>query len=151
MSNNQVFELSLMARVTWNLHSLNNEGTVGNVTEPRTVVLADGQKTDGVSGEMLKHVHTYNVWLLSPDKGIFCPSCARLQPQKADEPKYRKTISTKSNTEAMDKVIANCVLCDLHGFLVQEPAIARRSTVEFGWLVGLPSATYREIHLHALS
>jgi len=49
----------------------------------------------------------------------------------------------------MDIAIANCVLCDLHGFLVQEPPINRRSTIEFGWVVGLPDQQYSDIHLHA--
>jgi hypothetical protein len=49
-----VFEIAILARVKWNLHSLNNEGTIGNVTEPRTIALWDGTKTDGVSGEMMK-------------------------------------------------------------------------------------------------
>ncbi|RLC95733.1 MAG: DevR family CRISPR-associated autoregulator [Chloroflexi bacterium] len=151
MTNNRsaVFEIAMMARVTWDLHSLNNEGTVGNVTEPRTVVLASGEKSDGVSGEMLKHIHSYNVWLLEADKSRFCPACQRLQPQKADEPAYRKTIAGKTNAEVMAKAIAKCALCDLHGFLVEKPPIARRSTVEFGWAVGLPQQYHREIHLHA--
>ncbi len=150
MSNgDSIFEISLMARVTWDLHSLNNEGTVGNVTEPRTVVLASGQKSDGVSGEMLKHIHSYNIWLLEADKSHFCPACACLHPQRADEPKYRKTLSGKDNIEVMSKAIKNCSLCDLHGFLMQEPPINRRSTIEFGWVVGIPEHFHREIHLHA--
>jgi CRISPR-associated protein Cst2 len=147
--NNYVFEISIMARVTWDLHSLNNEGNVGNVTEPRTVVLASGEKSDGVSGEMFKHVHSYNIWLSESDKSRFCPACARLQPQRADLPDYRRTLKGKTNTEVMASAIANCALCDLHGFLVQEPPIARRSTLEFGWIVGLPNQYHREIHLHA--
>lgn len=146
--NGSVFEIGLMMRATWNLHSLNNEGTVGNVSEPRTVVLADGTKTDGVSGEMLKHLHTYNVWLAESQKDRFCEACQRLQPQKADLPEYRRTFSGTDNVAAMARAISNCVLCDLHGFLMQIPAISRRSTVEFGWAVGLPEV-YRDIHVHA--
>uniref|UniRef100_A0A7C2ZYN4 DevR family CRISPR-associated autoregulator n=1 Tax=Thermorudis sp. TaxID=1969470 RepID=A0A7C2ZYN4_9BACT len=147
--NNAVFEISFMMRVVWDLHSLNNEGTVGNVTEPRTVVLADGRKTDGVSGEMLKHIHTFNVWLTEQDKTRFCPGCQRLQPQKADLPEYRATFKGKGNIEAMSAAIANCVLCDLHGFLMQAPAIARRSVVEFGWAIGIPDHWHRDTHIHA--
>jgi len=143
-----VFEIGFMMRVTWDLHSLNNEGTVGNVSEPRTVVLADGTKTDGISGEMLKHLHTYNVWLAEVQKSLFCPACQRLQPQKADLPEYRRTFSGTDNVGAMTRAISNCILCDLHGFLMQTPAISRRSTVEFGWAVGLPEV-HREIHVHA--
>ncbi len=154
--NGSVFEIGLMMRATWNLHSLNNEGTVGNVSEPRTVVLADGTKTDGVSGEMLKHLHTYNVWLAESQKDRFCPACQRLEPQKADHQEskakilqgLRRTFSGTDNVAAMTRAIGSCVLCDLHGFLMQAPAISRRSTIEFGWAVGLPEV-YRDIHVHA--
>ncbi|MGQ9756430.1 MAG: DevR family CRISPR-associated autoregulator, partial [Desulfotomaculales bacterium] len=104
-----VFEIAFMLRARWSLHSLNNEGTVGNVTEPRTVVLADGTKTDGVSGEMLKHLHTYNVWLAEPQKNCFCPACQRLQPQRADLPEYRRSFARLDNIAAMSQAITNCV------------------------------------------
>lgn len=142
-----IFEISILARVTWNLHSLNNEGTVGNVTEPRTVVLASGEKTDGISGEMFKHIHAYNVWLLQEDKSQFCEACLKLHPQRAD---MNKLINrNNSPEEAMKTAISSCILCDLHGFLVQRPPVARPSTVEFGWMLGLPEKTYRDIHIHA--
>ena len=142
-----IFEIGILARATWDLHSLNNEGTVGNVTEPRTVVLASGEKTDGVSGEMLKHIHSYNVWLLQEDKTVFCEGCRRFHPQKADiNPLIQRTNPPQ---QAMQTAVSSCMLCDLHGFLVQRPAIARPSTVEFGWALGLPDRTHREIHIHA--
>jgi CRISPR-associated protein Cst2 len=59
----RVFEIAIVGRATWNLHSLNNEGTIGNVTEPRTVTLWNGDKVDGVSGEMMKHIHAFWTWL----------------------------------------------------------------------------------------
>ncbi|MGB9714985.1 MAG: DevR family CRISPR-associated autoregulator [Thermodesulfovibrionales bacterium] len=143
-----IFEIAILGRVTWNLHSLNNEGTVGNVTEPRTVVLASGEKTDGISGEMLKHIHSYNVWLLQEDKSQFCAACQKFHPQKAD---LNPMVSGNKLNEAkaMSEAIKSCALCDLHGFLVQRPTIARPSTVEFGWALGLPEKTHRDIHLHA--
>lgn len=142
-----IFEIGIMARVTWNLHSLNNEGSLGNVTEPRTVVLASGERTDGISGEMLKHIHAYNVWLLQEDKSMFCAGCQKLHPQKADINPLIKKID--SPNEAMRKAISSCILCDLHGFLIQKPPVGRPSTVEFGWALGLPEKTHRVIHIHA--
>ena len=65
-----VYEIAIMGRVTWNLHSLNNEGSVGNVVEPRTLKLADGTTTDGISGEMLKHIHVARLWELEADKSL---------------------------------------------------------------------------------
>ncbi|MCL6451016.1 MAG: DevR family CRISPR-associated autoregulator [Acetobacteraceae bacterium] len=144
--NGEVFEIGIMARVTWNLHSLNNEGTVGNVIEPRTVVLASGQKTDGVSGEMLKHLHAQAVWLLEQDAGALCAACRKLDPRKAEENPELKGV--KEPAEAVGLAI-RCALCDLHGFLRTAPPVSRNSTVEFGWALGLPERTYRSLHLHA--
>ncbi len=143
-----VFEIAILGRAVWNLHSLNNEGTVGNVTEPRTVILADGTKSDGISGEMLKHVHAQNVWLLAPDKSVFCPPCRTLRPQRADANKQLAK-SRQQAADILDAALNLCALCDLHGFLRTEEAIPRSSTVEFGWAVGIPDAFYRDVHVHA--
>ncbi len=147
-----VFETAILGRAIWNLHSLNNEGTVGNVSEPRTVVLADGSKSDGISGEMLKHIHAQNVWLVANDRSVFCEPCQTLQPQKADKnPEVTgvKAAKAKLASEGMNVAISGCALCDLHGFLVQKPTIARASTVEFGWAVAVRNGYHRDIHLHA--
>lgn len=144
-----VYEIAIMGRVIWNLHSLNNEGSVGNVVEPRTLKLADGTTTDGISGEMLKHIHVAKLWELEADKSKFCPMCRVLEPMRADRnpevTKHRKGEEVAAVTQALN----DCVLCDLHGFLVQRPAIHRQSTVEFGWAVGLRGQVHRDIHQHA--
>ncbi len=147
-----VFEIAILARAIWNLHSLNNEGTVGNVSEPRTAVLADGRKSDAVSGEMLKHIHAQNLWLTAPDKSIFCESCRVLQPQRADKSDHLDGIAKKAKNDAaqiLDAALESCVMCDLHGFLRTAQAIPRPSTVEFGWAVALPDRFHRDHHIHA--
>lgn len=142
-----VFELAIVGRATWNLHSLNNEGTIGNVTEPRTVVLWDGTKTDGISGEMLKHIHAFWTWLQARQNNLpLCQACQSFQPQRADA---ARSELAGDNAAAMTRAINRCVMCDLHGFLVQRPTINRQSTVEFGWAIGIPERTYRELHVHA--
>ncbi|MEM2582757.1 MAG: DevR family CRISPR-associated autoregulator [Candidatus Thermoplasmatota archaeon] len=142
---NEVYEIAILGRVTWNLHSLNNEGTVGNVTEPRTIVLANGTKTDGISGEMLKHIHTEKMWELEKNKEEFCNPCKQLKPEKADG---NENVRKKKTPEEAVKEALKCELCDIHGFLVQKPTVARTSLVEFGWAVGIPQV-YRDIHTHA--
>jgi CRISPR-associated protein Cst2 len=122
------------------------------VSEPRTVVLWDGTKSDGISGEMLKHIHAQNVWLVSESKSQFCESCRSMNPQKADknpEVLWVKAAKDKLAGAAMSVAISTCTLCDLHGFLVQRPTIARASTVEFGWAVAVRDGFHRDIHLHA--
>lgn len=145
----QVYEIAILGRVTWNLHSLNNEGTIGNVVEPRTLKLADGTTADGVSGEMLKHIHTVKLWELEVDKTKFCPICQVLEPMRADDPDRGIRGSKMSPGQAMQTAISDCILCDLHGFLIQRPTVARKSVVEFGWAVGVPGMWQREIHTHA--
>ena len=143
-----VFELAILARVKWNLHSLNNEGTIGNVTEPRTIVLWDGTKTDGVSGEMMKHIHASWTWLQAKTGNLpLCSACQSFHPQRADA--ADEGLGQNDNAQAMSTAITRCVLCDLHGFLVQHPTIHRQSVVEFGWIVGVPGKFNRDIHVHA--
>jgi CRISPR-associated protein Cst2 len=143
-----VFEIAILARVKWNLHSLNNEGTIGNVTEPRTIALWDGTKTDGVSGEMMKHIHAYWTWLQAKTRSLsLCPACQSFQPQRADA--APQGLNPNDNAQAMSTAITRCILCDLHGFLVQRPTIHRQSVVEFGWVVGVPGKFNRDIHVHA--
>jgi len=146
----QVFEIAIVGRVIWNLHSLNNEGTIGNVTEPRTVVLWDGTKTDGVSGEMMKHIHAFWTWLQAKENNLpLCFACQSFQPQRADAASRDLPRDRGQEANALTQVLERCVLCDLHGFLVQRPTIHRQSTVEFGWVVGVQEQIHRDLHIHA--
>ncbi|MEM1673059.1 MAG: DevR family CRISPR-associated autoregulator [Candidatus Hadarchaeales archaeon] len=142
-----VYEIGILGRVKIDAHSLNNEGAIGNVTEPRTVVLSDGSKTDGISGEMLKHIHVEAVWQLAREKELeLCSPCQKLNPMKADgNAKVKKQAeASKALNEAL-----KCTICDIHGFLVQELALSRKSTVEFGWALALPEQFHRDIHVHS--
>lgn len=144
---NPIYELAIVGRITWDLHSLNNEGSLGNVTEPRTVMLADGTKSDGVSGEMLKHVHVQSLWQIAQDKLPLCSNCKKLEPNKAN--KSEAIQKGMAEAAAMKAAISGCAICDLHGFLVESPTINRSSCLEFGWAVGLPDQWHRDLHLHA--
>ena len=177
-----VFEVAILGRVTWQLHSLNNEGTVGNVTEPRSLKIIDPETkkivtSDGISGEMLKHIHAEMVWRLENDKNNFCDACRSLEPSRfdykiqkayaefknANKNKVKKLEETHK-TQALQKYLNNltyeissiveraittCEMCDLHGFLIQDPAGNRPSLIEFGWAVALPGTYERDIHTHA--
>jgi len=144
--NETVYEIGFVGRIRIDAHSLNNEGTVGNVTEPRTIVLANGEKTDGISGEMLKHIHTEALWQIAKDKRVkLCTACEKLSPMKAEGNESVKKI--KEAEPALDEAL-KCTICDVHGFLVQKPTINRKSTVEFGWALALPNKFYRDIHVH---
>lgn len=147
MSKPAVYEVGIVGRITWDLHSLNNEGSIGNVSEPRTVMLADGTKSDGVSGEMLKHVHVQALWQIARDKLPLCSSCRNLEPSRANA--EQAVTGAGDEASAMKKAIEQCAICDLHGFLVERPTINRSSCLEFGWAVALPDHCYRDLHVHA--
>jgi len=146
----EVYEIAILGRIRWNLHSLNNEGTVGNVTEPRNVsiIMPTGEIiiTDGISGEMLKHIHAEKMWELEPDKSKFCEACKQFKPERANGDKEIR--KTKTPEEAVEKALEKCELCDIHGFLIEQPTAARSSTVEFSWALGIPQIL-RDIHTHA--
>ena len=148
----KVYEIAILGRASWNFHSLNNEGTVGNVTEPRTITLADGSQVDGISGEMLKHIHTRCFWTLV-NKNKLCDACKKLSPMKAsNNPEVNKRLKeTKGKADRSQELLdvaIRCPLCDIHGFLIEEAALSRKSTVEFGWALALPMHQSREIHTH---
>jgi CRISPR-associated protein Cst2 len=151
----KIYEIAILGRVTWNLHSLNNEGTVGNVTEPRNIRIIDPKTgdpvtTDGISGEMLKHIHAEKMWEIG-NKSNFCEGCKKLEPERGFKDKDIK--GAKDFATASDKAIQKCVICDIHGFLFPEGKItgSRSSVVEFGWALGLPinGEFTRDIHTHA--
>ena len=143
----KVYEIGIVGRIRIDAHSLNNEGTVGNVTEPRTIMLADGRKTDGISGEMLKHMHTEAFWQLAKERNItLCQACQTLRPEKAN--KNPNVTKINEVEEALNEAL-KCAICDIHGFLVEKPTLSRKSTVEFGWAIAIPEQFYRDIHVHA--
>jgi len=148
----EIYEIAVIGRATWQLHSLNNEGTVGNVTEPRSVRIIDPNTkkavtTDGVSGEMLKHMHTEIMWILA-DKNNLCDACKVLNPEKFNFTIKTKKVTTKTVENALKQALETCDICDTQGFLLERPTASRKSTIEFGWALGIPEI-YRDIHTHA--
>lgn len=149
-----VFELAILGRITWQLHSLNNEGTVGNVTEPRSLKIIDPETkkivtSDGISGEMLKHIHAEMMWRLEKDKNKLCDACKKLHPSRFDFLVQSKKVKMENIEKIVEEAVKRCEICDLHGFLIQEPAGNRPSLIEFGWAVALPGHYERAIHTHA--
>jgi CRISPR-associated protein Cst2 len=145
----KVYEIGLVLRAEIEAHSLNNEGTVGNVTEPRSIALADGTITDGISGEMLKHMHARAFWAIGT-KESFCGSCQQFSPMKASaNPDVNEAVKQKKPLSDVLGIAIQCPLCDTHGFLIEEAALSRKSLVEFGWALALPDQYHRTIQTHS--
>lgn len=156
-----ISSVSLSARVTIDMHNLNSEGTEGNQQQTRMVHIIDqsGHRTivNAISGDMFKHILVDHLvpllkdadQALSPGAAVhdadrinaanpafveFCES----EQEFTDNGKKVKRKALES--EIMTKMISDCSLTDIAGALVTRGrSVGRKSVVEFGWVVGLPS------------
>lgn len=141
----QAYQIAVMARLGWNLHSMNNEGSVGNVTMGRKVTLPRSTargietfETDMVSGEMLKHGFVESLWTRFGAEHL-CPDCKTLRPVRASK-------------AASHKDALACPICDLSGYMSVVKGglnLKRYAPVEFGMSVALPEAVAIQKHIHA--
>jgi len=152
--------LSLCARITLDLHSLNNEGTEGNQQQTRMVHIIDqrGRRAvvNGISGDMFKHILVEHLVPLLDATGqplspgarahdadrinalneAFVEFCEKEQDFTADGKKKRRKAT---ESEILARMLQECSLTDIAGALVTRGrSVGRKSVVEFGWVVGLP-------------
>lgn len=155
-----VSSLSLCARITLDLHSLNNEGTEGNQQQTRMVHIIDqrGRRAvvNGISGDMFKHILVEHLVPLLDGAGqalspgarahdadrinalneAFVDFCEKEQEFAVDGKKQRRKAT---ESEILARMLRDCSLTDIAGALVTRGrSVGRKSVVEFGWVVGLP-------------
>lgn len=155
-----VHSLSLCARITLDLHSLNNEGTEGNQQQTRMVYIIDqrGQRAvvNAVSGDMFKHIlvehlvplldeaqqplspgaRAHDADRINAMNQTFVDFCEKEQEFSANGKKEKRRAT---ESEIMTKILTDCSLTDIAGTLVTRGrSVGRKSVVEFGWVVGLP-------------
>jgi CRISPR-associated protein Cst2 len=169
MSENKknIASISISGEITLNLHSLNNEGGEGNqiITRQVTIVDKEGEihTVNAISGDMFKHIHAVHLAQLSKEQGLALSKYAEaLNPNRIsksdfesyfDEDKKRKN---ESSADIITAMIDICTVCDTHGILITDKIgenknssnTPRKSTVEFGWTVGIPNKTNTESYLH---
>ncbi len=141
----QVKNLSLVGRLTINLASLNNEGTEGNATQPRTAtVVQDGQlfSVPVISGDMLKHWHVQHLVNIAQERNL--PLSENSNRRNPDPNRLKSELNKaewvsenipESNgmsgklkpsekqivEEALYREIAKaCLITDAHGLLITE-------------------------------
>jgi CRISPR-associated protein Cst2 len=142
-----VHSLSLCARVTLDLHSLNNEGTEGNQQQTRMVHIIDqrGQRAvvNAVSGDMFKRILVgHLVPLLEQASQPLSEPARRLDPDRITaDAQFLTTARAHQGTNAdlLTTILQTCSLTDLAGALYVDAALPRKSCIEFGWVVGLPT------------
>ena len=72
--------LSIVGELTINLASLNNEGTEGSATQPRTAVVVRDKKlytVPAISGDMVKHWHAQHLATIAQERKL--PLCFNVQ------------------------------------------------------------------------
>jgi CRISPR-associated protein Cst2 len=152
----QVHSLAISARLTLDMHSLNNEGTEGNQQQTRMVHILDqeGKRkvVNAISGDMFKRILVDHLAPLLKEAGQPLSEGARkLNPDRIlIDPDFQSfTKSNKDGNSAIQTyMLQHCAVTDLAGTLFAEKAVARKSCVEFGWVVGLPDRTVTEQYFH---
>lgn len=168
MSNNKkIASISISGEITLNLHSLNNEGGEGNqiITRQVTIVDKEGQThtVNAISGDMFKHIHAVHLAQLAKEQGLPLSKYAEaLNPNRISTEELRNFTANnvaKANGTSGDVISALiniCTVTDTHGVLITDKVgenknssnTPRKSTVEFGWTVGIPNKNNTESYLH---
>lgn len=158
-----VYSVSISARATMNLHSLNNEGSEGNQTQTRSVDVimrdADGNpqqvSVNAISGDMFKHMQAAHLHRISLERGLhLCEACQKFDANRISaDPTFREFVQSKDEptpVQVIDYMVDHCVMDDLEGNLITEAkqATARKSIGEFGWVIGIPEAVTTNEYFH---
>lgn len=149
--------LSISGVLTLDMHALNNEGAEGNQLQARMVHIVDenGEPTvvNAISGDMMKHIQAEHLHGVAVAAGLpLCAGCGKLNANRinADAEFFKALGDKKDGADTLTKVICTCAVDDLEGVLITQGgrSVPRKSTVEFGWLVGLPDKTRTESYFH---
>lgn len=162
-----IASISISGEITLNLHSLNNEGGEGNQIITRQVTIVDKagetHTVNAISGDMFKHIHAIHLAQIAKEQNLPLSKYAEaLNPNRISGEElgnYTKNNISKSNgtaADVIDAMIDICTVCDTHGILITDKIgenknssnTPRKSTVEFGWTVGIPNKTNTESYLH---
>jgi len=143
----KVYSLSISARATLDLHSLNNEGGEGNQIQTRMVdiVAGDGKlyNVNAVSGDMFKHIQAEHLYHIARenDRLPLCTACQVFDANRISaDAGFMAEIEGESDGATIDLMLKRCVLDDIEGNLLTGGgrSTPRKSVVEFGWVVGVP-------------
>lgn len=159
----KLHSLSISGLITMNMHSLNNEGSEGNTTMTRMVEIVDcagkNHTVNAISGDMFKHIQAEHLFMDAKSSNLpLCEGCKnfdanRIGIDEAFTKNAKFTIETK-DSELLSEVIKKCVIDDMEGIMLtneigkKRRSISRKSSIEFGWIIGLPDITKTESYFH---
>jgi CRISPR-associated protein Cst2 len=151
----QIASLSVAARATLDMHSLNNEGGEGNQIQTRMVdiVGADGHmhNVNAISGDMLKHIQAQHFFELARASRLpLCAGCDHFDANRINADRAWSEQMPKGDRDALNALLQRCALDDTAGILITagNRSLPRKSVVEFGWVVGIPEIVQSESYFH---
>lgn len=151
-----IYSLSLSARLTLDMHSLNNEGGEGNQIQTRMVNIVDENgrlaNVNAISGDMTKHILAAHLHRIAVSTELpLCASCQEFNANRISaDAEVMAQLEGKSDAEALDIILQTCAVDDMLGNLITagSRSLPRKSVVEFGWVVGVPEVTRSDSYFH---
>lgn len=153
----QLYSLSISARATLDMHSLNNEGGEGNQIQTRMVNIVDQhgelQNVNAISGDMFKHIqaeHLFHIAREHPDLPL-CAGCREFNANRINaDGRFITGTKGLSDAETLDAMLQACAMDDIEGILITEGgrSVPRKSVIEFGWVVGVPDRVETDSYFH---
>ncbi len=152
----QLYSLSISARATLDMHSLNNEGGEGNQIQTRMVNVVDQhgrlQNVNAISGDMFKHIQAEHFFRVAKEKGLpLCAGCQEFNANRINaDASFIADTKSLSDAETIDRLLQTCAMDDVEGILITEGgrSVPRKSVVEFGWVVGVPELVETDSYFH---
>jgi len=158
-----IHSISISGVLTLNMHALNNEGAEGNTMMTRMVdvIDAEGSKhtVNAISGDMFKHIQAEHLQQEAVFAGLpLCNGCKIFNANRIcfdeDFTKYPEFTATTQDSVILGKALERCVIDDCEGILItsdigKKRSIARKSCIEFGWVLGRPGRVTTDSYFHA--
>lgn len=151
-----IANLSISARLTLDLHSLNNEGGEGNQIQTRMVNIVDRDgelhNVNAISGDMFKHIQAEHLFQIARAEGLPLSAGARAFDANrinADADFIKRT-TDMTDGDLLADLLKTCSVSDIEGVLVTEnkKSVPRKSVIEFGWVTGLPEHVQTDSYFH---
>jgi CRISPR-associated protein Cst2 len=148
--------LSISARLTLDLHSLNNEGGEGNQIQTRMVNIVDREgelhSVNAISGDMFKHIQAEHLFQIARAEDLPLSAGARVFDANrinADDAFISRT-ANMTDGDLLTDLLTTCTVSDIEGVLVTEgkKSVPRKSVIEFGWVTGVPERVQTDSYFH---
>jgi CRISPR-associated protein Cst2 len=152
-----LYSLSISARATLDMHSLNNEGGEGNQIQTRMVNIVDQegklQNVNAISGDMFKHIQAEHLFHLARENAALplCAGCREFNANRINaDTEFINRTKDLADAALINELLRYCTLDDIEGILITEGgrSLPRKSVIEFGWVVGVPGSVETDSYFH---